>query len=140
MHRLAARGAGGFTLVELTIAAAVAAVLASVTLPSYRGHLLRAGRLDGVAALTRLQMAQEQHRALHGLYAGQLGALRGVGAASPEGRYTLALALVGAEGYRATATARPGGQQAADHDCAALTLDVTHGFAQAGPSARCWQR
>jgi type IV pilus assembly protein PilE len=138
--RPGARGAGGFTLVELTMAAAVAAVLAAVALPSYRGHQLQAGRLDAVAALTRLQMAQERHRAAHGFYAGQLGALRGVDAVSADGRYTVALALVGAEGYHATATPRPEGPQAGDRDCPALTLDVVQGFARTGPSARCWRR
>jgi prepilin-type N-terminal cleavage/methylation domain-containing protein len=76
----------GFTLVELCIAAGVVAVLAAVALPSYRGHLLHAGRVDAVAALTRLQAAQEQHRSAHGLYAAQLGVLPGVGTVSPEGR------------------------------------------------------
>lgn len=130
----------GFTLVELCIAAGVVALLAAVALPSYRGHLLQAGRVDAVAALTRLQAAQEQHRAAHGLYAAQLGALRGVGTVSPEGRYTVSLALSGAEGYRATATARAGGPQAGDRECSALTLDVVQGFATPGPSARCWRR
>ena len=46
----------GFTLVELCIAAGVVAVLAAVALPSYRGHLLHAGRVDAVAALTRAIM------------------------------------------------------------------------------------
>lgn len=130
----------GFTLVELCIATSVAAVLAAVALPSYRGQLLQAGRVDAVAALTRLQAAQEQHRAAHGLYAAQLGALRGVGPVSPEGRYAVAMALAGPEGYRATATARAEGPQAGDRECAALTLDVVHGFATLGPSARCWRR
>jgi len=135
-----ARRAGGFTLVEVTIAATVAAVLASIALPSYRSQQLRAGRVDAVAALTRLQAAQEQHRGLHGLYASQLRSLRGVAATSPQGRYGVVLASVSAEGYRATATALPDGPQAADHDCAELTLDVERGFTRSGPSARCWQR
>lgn len=130
----------GFTLVELCIAAAVVAVLAAVALPSYRGHLLQAGRVDAVAALTRLQAAQEQHRSAHGLYAAQLGALRGVSAVSPEGRYTVSMALDGPEGYRATATVRAGGPQAGDRECSELTLDVVQGFATPGPSARCWRR
>ncbi len=137
---LRACGPRGFTLVELCMATAVAAVLAAVALPAYRSQQLQAGRVDAVAALTRLQQAQEQHRSAHGLYAGQLGALRGVGAVSPQGRYSVALALTGAEAYRATATARPDGPQAGDHACAALTLDVVQGFAQTGPTARCWQR
>ena len=132
--------AHGHTLVELCMAVGVATVLAAVALPSYRSHQLQAGRVDAVAALTRLQMAQEQHRAAHGLYASQLSALRGVGGASPQGRYSLAMALTGAEAYRATATARPDGPQAGDRECTALTLDVVQGFAQSGPSARCWQR
>jgi len=53
-----ARRAGGFTLVEVTIAATVAAVLASIALPSYRSQQLRAGRGYAGAALTRLQAAQ----------------------------------------------------------------------------------
>lgn len=130
----------GFTLVELCIAAGVVALLAAVALPSYRGHLLQAGRVDAVAALTRLQAAQEQHRSAHGLYAAQLGALRGVGVVSPEGRYTVSMALNGPEGYRATATARAGGPQAGDRECVELTLDVVQGFATPGPSARCWRR
>jgi len=134
------RRAAGFTLVEVTIAATVAAVLASIALPSYRSQQLRAGRADAVAALTRLQAAQEQHRGLHGLYASRLGSLRGVAATSPQGRYGVALVSVGAEGYRATATALAGGPQADDRDCAELTLEVERGFARSGPSARCWQR
>lgn len=130
----------GFTLVELCIATSVAAVLVAVALPTYRGHLLKAGRVDAVAALTRLQAAQEQHRSAHGLYASQLGALRGVGAVSPEGMYGVTMALVGPEGYRATATARADGPQASDRECGAITLDVVHGFATPGPSARCWRR
>jgi len=137
---LRGRGAGGFTLVELAIAIAVVGVLSAVALPSYRQHLLRAGRLDAVAALTRLQAQQEQHRAAHGLYAGQLVALRGVGGNSPQGRYAIALAASGADGYHASATARADGPQADDRECAALTLDVVRGFAQVGPSPRCWQR
>ena len=134
------RRAGGFTLVEVAIAATVAAVLAAVALPSYRSQQLRAGRVDAVAALTRLQAAQEQHRGLHGLYASQLRSLRGVAATSPQGRYGVALVSVSAEGYRATATALPGGPQADDRDCVELTLEVERGFARSGPSARCWQR
>jgi len=130
----------GFTLVELCIATAVVAVLAAVALPSYRGHLLQAGRVDAVSALTRLQAAQEQHRATHGLYAAQLGALRGLGAVSPEGHYTVSMALAGPDGYRATATVRASGPQAGDRECSALTLDVVQGFATPGPSARCWRR
>ncbi|MBX3638374.1 MAG: prepilin-type N-terminal cleavage/methylation domain-containing protein [Rubrivivax sp.] len=129
----------GFTLTEVAIVCAIVGILATIALPSWRARELQAGRLDAVDALTRLQTAQERHRADHGLYAPQLSALR-IAPNSPQGRYALALELTGPEAYRASARARDDGPQAADRDCAALTLEVRSGFAQAGPSARCWNR
>jgi type IV pilus assembly protein PilE len=128
----------GFTLIECACVLAVTAVLASLTLPSWRQHELQAARLDAVHALTRIQIAQEQHRASHGAYAAELGAIAGLAASSDQGRYSLALVPTGAEAYRATATAR--GAQAADAACAAITLEVRQGYAAMGPSARCWNR
>ncbi len=128
----------GFTLVECAVVCAVAAILTAVAWPSLQGHTLRASRLDAVQALTRLQTVQEQYRSAHGLYAGDLSALRGVAPASDQGRYTLALVLTGPESYRATALAR--GAQTRDRDCVAITLDVSLGFAQTGPGPQCWNR
>ena len=134
----AAAAAAGFTLVESMIVCAVVAVLATLAWPSFRGHDFRAGRLDAVEALTRVQQAQEQHRSAHGLYAGELGALLGTSARSPQGRYAISLALDGPEAYRATASAL--GAQAQDPGCATITLQVKQGFAQTGPHSGCWQR
>jgi type IV pilus assembly protein PilE len=128
----------GFTLVECGVACAVVAVLASLALPALQGRQLRAARFDAVAALTRVQAAQEQHRSHHGLYATELGALRGVAPRSDQGRYTVAIEPLGAEAYRATATAT--GAQAQDHDCAVIALEVRSGFPTHGPSAACWNR
>ena len=64
----------GFTLVELCIVMTVAGLLLTVAWPSYRAQLLRGQRADAVAALQRVQLAQESHRAFHGLYAAQLEA------------------------------------------------------------------
>lgn len=133
-----AAAAAGFTLVECLMVCLVVAILAAVAWPSFRGHDFRAGRLDAVDALTRVQMAQEQHRSAHGLYAGELGALLGASARSPQGRYAISLALSGPEAYRATASAL--GTQAQDPGCATITLQVKLGFAQTGPHAGCWQR
>ena len=126
----------GFTLVECVVACAIAALLAMVALPSFQGQALRTSRLDAVQALTRLQLAQEQYRSTHGLYATELTALRGVTPVSDQGRYTLTVALTGPESYRATAQAR--GAQSRDTPCPELTLDVAGGWAQAGPTPQCW--
>jgi type IV pilus assembly protein PilE len=128
----------GITLVEVLTAGAIAALLATLALPRLQGHDRRAARLDAVQALTRVQMAQEQYRSAHGLYAGELAPLRGVADTSPLGRYTISLALEGGEAYVATAHAR--GAQAQDPGCATLTLRVRQGFAQTGPDAGCWLR
>ena len=128
----------GFTLIEMLVVMVLLAIVAAAALPSFRGQQLRMARLDGVQALSAVQHAQERHRALHGLYAPDLAALRGVAGISAAGRYTLALAGSGADGYRATAAAR--GLQLEDRDCPLLSLEVRLGFAQQGPAARCWNR
>jgi type IV pilus assembly protein PilE len=128
----------GFTLLELLVAMALAALLITLGLRSQQGQSLRSGRLDAVEALSRLQQAQEQHRSAHGLYASDLAALVGTAATSPQGRYAIALDRFGGEAYRATAMAQ--GAQARDTACATLTLEVRQGFAQTGPDAGCWLR
>jgi type IV pilus assembly protein PilE len=128
----------GFTLIEVLMVCAVLAVLATVALPGLRGHDFRAGRLDGVDALTRVQQAQEQYRSAHGLYAAELSALIGTSRRSAQGRYDISLALINGEAYVATAKAL--GAQAEDPGCSALTLQVKQGFAQVGPHAGCWLR
>ena len=131
----------GFTLVELCVVLALAGVLATIAWPSFQSQLQRGRRADAVTALTRVQLAQESHRAHHGLYAAQLGAL--VGAAAPrsaEGLYDIELQARGGEGYEARATARAGTPAAADTGCARLVLRVQDGLADYAPSARCWNR
>jgi type IV pilus assembly protein PilE len=131
-------GACGFTLVELLVAVALAALLLTLGLGSFQGQNLRVGRVDAVEALTRVQQAQEQYRSAHGLYASDLSALHGTAPTSPQGRYAIAIDIVGGEAYRATAQAL--GEQARDDGCAVLTLEVRQGFAQPGPDVRCWNR
>jgi len=128
----------GFTLVELAVVCAMVGVLAAVALPGYQSHLLRAGRADAVDALTRLQLAQTQYHAAHGLYATELSALRGVPQpASAQGLYTLDLVGLG-DGYRANAVAL--GRQRRDAECTVLSVGVAQGFTHHGPTARCWNR
>lgn len=117
---------------------AIVGVLAAMAVTASRQHTLRAGRLDAVDALTRIQLAQEQFRALHGMYSSELSALRGTLAHSRQGRYSLQLQRTAGESYTAIATAQ--GAQSRDNSCLALTLSVDQGYPQAGPSAACWNR
>ena len=134
-----ARHASGFTLIEVLTVCAVAGVLAGVALPSYQGQLQRSRRADAVAALTRLQWAQERAHAATGMYSDDLRALHSA-ATSSEGLYSLAVELTGADGWRATATAVAGGAQAGDGACARLSVEVVQGFTRFGPSPDCWNR
>ena len=133
-----ARRAHGFTLIEVLMACVVAAALAAVALPFYRQRALHAGRIDAVAALMKVQTAQEQYRSLHGMYATDLSPLIGTAALSPQSLYAVTLERKAAEAYVATATAQ--GRQADDKGCKAMTLSVQLGFPTEGPTPECWQR
>jgi type IV pilus assembly protein PilE len=131
----------GYTLVELSIVLAVAGLLATLSWPPLQQQLQRGRRADAVAALLRVQLAQESYRAHHGLYAAHLGTLKG--AASPrssEGLYDIELVHTAGNGYTVHATARGDGAAASDHDCVRLSLQVREGLADIAPSARCWNR
>lgn len=129
----------GFTLVELAITLGAVAMVVGFALPSFQGRLAAARRADATLALERIQIAQEQHRALHGLYAGDLAAL-GSGPSSSEGLYRVSLERGHGDTYVAVARARSDGPQANDTACEEITLHVEQGFATLGPTPRCWNR
>lgn len=138
---MAFRRRPGFTLVELSIGLAVAALLAALAWPSLREPLLRSRRADAVAALTRIQLAQEQYRALHGRYADRLDGLRGAaGRRSAEGLYDLELHAEGGQRYEARARPRAGSAVDGDARCPELRLQVDDGRARLAPNPRCWNR
>lgn len=131
----------GFTLVELCVVLALVGLLATVAWPSMQAQLQRSRRADAVAALMRVQLAQESYRANNGLYAAQLVGLQGASSTrSREGLYDIELVGDGPNRYEARATARAGSVAAADADCAVMSLQVREGLAEFAPSARCWNR
>ena len=141
---MAARGVAwhrGFSLVEICIVLAVAGVLAAVAWPSLQSQLQRGRRADAVAALMRVQLAQESFRAHHGLYAARLAQLRGASMSrSDSGLYDIELSGDGGTHYEARAQARAGAPSASDHACAVLRIQVVDGQAEFAPSLRCWNR
>jgi type IV pilus assembly protein PilE len=134
-------GLAGFTLVELCVVLAITGLLTTIAWPSLQSQVQRSRRADAVAALMRVQLAQESYRAHHGLYAAQLAVLTGVSAGrSREGLYDIELQGDGPNRYEARARVRPGSVVAGDSACALISLQVREGVAEFAPSARCWNR
>ena len=131
----------GFTLIELMIALAIAAILASVAYPSYLSQVAKGRRADGKQALLELAQKLERFYTERGTYAG--AALGGAGgvypAVSPGGFYALAVSSQTADGFVIAAT--PRGNQVGD---ACSTLGYNHlGDRSVGVAAtltldQCW--
>ena len=115
--------ARGFSLLELSIALLVAALLAAICYPAYSAHVRRARRMDAIGALLELQLAQERWRSEHLSYA----SLEELGASSslPGGHYVLDMPALLPDAYTLRALAVGG--QAADHECGELRLSVELG-------------
>lgn len=124
----------GLSLIEILIVVGVVGILAAVALPAYREHVLKANRKEALAALGRIQIAQESRRGSASAY-GTLADI-GVAASTEGGLYTLAISNLTATTYTATATAT--GTQAADTACA--TIVATHAGPDIGTPAKkaCW--
>lgn len=147
MHQKNKQGLRGFTLIELLIAMAVAAILASIAVPSFADALRRARRVDAVGALLQLQLAEERWRAEHSRYAETVAEL-GMAATTASGTYVVAIQEADESGFVAIATAAS--LQAGDAPCRVLKLvarggRVIHasqdanGIESSGARNRCWQ-
>lgn len=135
----AARAArtNGFTLIELSVALCITVLLLTAAIPAGLDQLARSRRSDAVAALLRVQWAQERHRQSTGHYAQQLNQLAGASAdRSPAGFYRLELRAAGPQAYEAVAVALP--SQARDRACGSLLLRVNGFISERQPSTGCW--
>lgn len=130
--------ARGFTLVELMIAVAIAAVLLALALPSYNDSVRRGRRADAADVVTGVMHAQERWRGLNPVYSDSLTALNQP-ALSQGGYYQVALSDATGTGYTLTATAVSGKGQDRDSGCTTLTVAVANGSPRYAPAA-CWGR
>jgi type IV pilus assembly protein PilE len=132
----------GFTLVELLACIAIAAILAAVAIPTWRGVVMRAHRGDAIQALYAVAAAQERYRMVHGRYADQAGPAPPVGlglAASERGWYRLRIERADATGFVASARPLRGTPPANDAACRLFTMDElgARGSSPAPPDT-CW--
>ena len=121
----------GFSLIELMVALAVIAILASIALPSYVETLQRSRRSEAREALSDFAARQEQFFLDNKTYSATISAL-GRNATTENGYYVITIPAASALTYTLRATAQA--SQNKDTDCA--TMD----FASRGTKspADCW--
>ncbi|MFT3789858.1 MAG: type IV pilin protein [Rudaea sp.] len=135
----AGKRASGFSLIEMSVALVVLAILAAIALPSYQSSVRKARRAEGKAYLHTLMMAEERHHANFNRYTADAGAngLALPAASQPGGYYVLSRLDLGDDAQSVTAVVAPQGAQAAD-SCGELSLDSTGLFAaSAGATDEC---
>ncbi len=142
----------GMTLIELMIVIVVLGIIIAIGIPSYRGYIMRANRVDATSALLRLAANQERFYMQNNTYASnaQLAAALPAGLGIPgtdHGYYNLTIAAAGAGlavGYTASASVVVGESQGSDADCWTYTVNemglrtaATQGAAD--NTALCWR-
>lgn len=136
----------GVTLVELLFVVVVIAILASFAMPSYRGYVLRAHRVEAKAALLNLAAAQQKYYLQNGTYALNLALTTappdglGLRSTTESGRYVIVIDAANTMGFGATAATA--GAQTSDVDCATFTINAlgVRGATDGGGSiaTACW--
>jgi len=129
----------GFTLIEVMIAVAVVAIIASIAFPAYRDQLEKGRRADGKALLTNMSQQLERCYTKFGRYNhAECSVQNGGSQTSDDTFYTVNVAGVAATTYSLTAV--PQGVQAADTTCANLTIDQAgqQTYSGTGVVSQCW--
>ena len=131
----------GFTLIELLVVIAIIGILAGVAYPSYMQYVLTSKRSEAQSALIDLANRQEMYYLDHRQYAANLKTDLGLSAnpfISENGYYSISTSSATATAdFTLTATAIS--TQAADSDCA--TLSITESLAKTAynDNSRCWK-
>jgi len=111
----------GFSLVELMITVAIAAILAMIAIPSYTAFMRSSNRTDATKTMIFDAQALERCYSQNFTYAGCAGAPVGA-APTTMGYYTLTIAVPTASSYTITAVPLKA-PQTGDSACTTFTLN-----------------
>lgn len=140
-HNVRTKRHEGFTLIELMIAVAVIAVLASIAYPSYTRYIYRTRRADGQDLLMRIAAAQERYYTNKNQYAPDLSTL-GLNATSVSGYYTAVVTKPAGGDFTTgfVVTATPQAPQDGDTACGSLSVDSALNKTPSGQTSNglCW--
>ena len=126
----------GFTLIELAVVMAVAAILAAVAIPNYGEYVMRSHRSAVQSFISDVASRQSQFFLDRRNYATTVAALNMADPpADVTARYTVAIAVVAGPPAAFQVSATPIGTQATDR-CGLLTIDQAGNRTAVGP--RCW--
>lgn len=147
----------GFSLVELLAALAIISLLLALAMPAYHGHIVRAKRVQGQAALLRLMQQQERYYTQNNRYlafssaspAPQLqqfpwwsGDVPANGAASSAYEIEAFACTESTLAQCVLLRALPGTSkvdaQFHDAECGVLSLTSTGQRGSSGPASHCW--
>ena len=126
---------GGFTILEVAVVMAVAAILAAVAIPNYSEYVMRSHRSAVQSFISDVASRQSQFFLDRRNYAATVDALSMAAPADVAARYTVAIAVVAGPpaGFQVSAT--PIGTQATDR-CGLLTIDQAGN--RTAVTNRCW--
>jgi len=118
----------GFSLIELMVVVAIAAILAAIAVPTYQGFVQKSRRASAMNAISAVVQAQERWRSNRNAYANSLEDLA-LASTTPDGYYRITLAGVGqppgfVAGYIVNASTVSGTAQAKDLACATMSATV----------------
>lgn len=130
------RRSGGFTLIELVVACAVAGILAAIAYPTYTQYVLKSHRATAKAILSEQAQYMERYYTSKGTYVGANELVK----QSPkngESRYAISLTDVTETGFTVVADPVEGTKQV-DDECGKLTLNHTGATAAKENVKNCW--